>query len=70
MKDREMKPDLLINYNTTTYYHYVKGDGSRKRKETQELYFTSTKNGKNGTNMLEINKIMVRKWNCLKNHAD
>ena len=49
MKDGEMKPDLLISYNTTQYYFYDNGrtiDESRiLKEEKQELYFNSTKQG-------------------------
>ena len=46
MRDGEMRPDLLIKYNTTPYYFYKKVDGSMRRKEEkQELYFISNKKG-------------------------
>ena len=55
MKDGELKPDLLIGYNTTQYYLYEKGDGSRKlKKEKQELYFISTKQGETFYETLDV----------------
>lgn len=53
VKIGEMKPDLLIRYNTTPYYFYEKVDGLMQRKEEkQELYFISTKKGETFTEIL------------------
>ena len=63
IKDGEMKPDLLINYNTTQYYIYD-NDGDSMRNEEQKLNFISTKKGERFSKILNpfSNQLIVNDY--------